>query len=144
MFLSECRKKAKLLFSDCRQPYILAKHFGLNSSLSLFSPDWCSGRFFLTIQNLQSAVHSNISPIRSPITATMTQSVKLTALLTLSHELGDKRLNMAIFGEGNTSAKLNDQKYSLAPLHGAARNPSRPKTLIELPTELTSTTGNAH
>ena len=41
----------------------------------------------------------------------MTKSEKLAALLTLSHELGDERLNMAILGEGNTSAKLDDKTF---------------------------------
>lgn len=41
----------------------------------------------------------------------MTKSEKLTALLTLSHQLGDERLNMAILGEGNTSTKLDDQTF---------------------------------
>ena len=41
----------------------------------------------------------------------MTKSEKLAALLTLSNELGDERLNMAILGEGNTSAKVDDQTF---------------------------------
>ncbi len=41
----------------------------------------------------------------------MTKSEKLAALLTLSHELGDERLNMAILGEGNTSAKMSDETF---------------------------------
>ncbi len=41
----------------------------------------------------------------------MTKSEKLAALLTLSNELGDERLNMAILGEGNTSTKVDDQTF---------------------------------
>ena len=41
----------------------------------------------------------------------MNKSERLDALLTLSHELGDARLNMAILGEGNTSAKVSDETF---------------------------------
>ena len=41
----------------------------------------------------------------------MQKSEKIAALLELSHDLGDERLNMAILGEGNTSAKLDDETF---------------------------------
>ena len=41
----------------------------------------------------------------------MTNHEKRQALLELSHELGDPRLNMAILGEGNTSAKLSEATF---------------------------------
>jgi len=41
----------------------------------------------------------------------MSKSEKLAALLNLSQELGDERLNMAILGEGNTSAKMSDETF---------------------------------
>ena len=41
----------------------------------------------------------------------MQKSEKLSALLSLSHELGDERLKMAILGEGNTSTKIDDETF---------------------------------
>ena len=41
----------------------------------------------------------------------MSQSEPLDALLKLSHDLGDARLEMAILGEGNTSAKIDDETF---------------------------------
>jgi len=41
----------------------------------------------------------------------MDKSQKLAALLELSHELGEERLKMAILGEGNTSAKVDDGTF---------------------------------
>ncbi len=43
----------------------------------------------------------------------MNKTEKLSALLSLSHELGDPRLRMAILGEGNTSVKIDDKTFSV-------------------------------
>ena len=37
----------------------------------------------------------------------------IQSLLTLSHELGDDRLRMAILGEGNTSVRLDDDTFAV-------------------------------
>ena len=41
----------------------------------------------------------------------MNKTEKLSALLNLSHQLGDSSLNMAILGEGNTSARIDDESF---------------------------------
>lgn len=41
----------------------------------------------------------------------MKKTEELAALVSLSHELGDGRLRMAILGEGNTSAKIDDETF---------------------------------
>ena len=41
----------------------------------------------------------------------MNKTETLAALVSLSHELGDERLQMAILGEGNTSASIDDETF---------------------------------
>src|SRR5438874_2079580 len=39
------------------------------------------------------------------------RSEKVTALITLSHELGAEHRQLAILGEGNTSARVSDETF---------------------------------
>jgi rhamnose utilization protein RhaD (predicted bifunctional aldolase and dehydrogenase) len=59
-----------------------------------------------------------------------TPSQTVTALLRLSHELGREDFQMAILGEGNTSARLNDDRF-LVKASGSNLSKLRKQDIVE-------------
>lgn len=55
---------------------------------------------------------------------------KRAALLTLSHELGDERREMAILGEGNTSMRVDADRF-LVKASGSSLGSLRPEDVVE-------------